>query len=359
MTELRPGDRVSHETFGNGMVQAVRDDAATVRFAGGKARMILASHLTRLSGQEYPARPVSAPAMFDAYLMVDWSANSSPKFGADSLWYCLLEPTEGRLVTVNPGTRELAFEDVRRYLRDLVERRRRTLVGFDFPYGYPAGTSESLGLTQGAAWRSMWDTLRDLVEDGANNRNNRFAVATELNGAMTTGPAPFWGCPPGQAGPFLGPTRPKPWPPEIPELRLADRAVTGPKSVWQLYGAGSVGSQALTGIPRLAVLRDDPDLAAVSQVWPFETGVGAADLAPPDTPMVVHAEIYPSLVVPSPFEDIKDAAQVRALAEQFAHLDDAAELAPLFDLSALPAESQARVVAEEGWILGVRPDSVG
>ncbi len=88
-------------------------------------------------------------------------------------------------------------------------------------------------------------------------------------------------------------------------------------------------------------------------MWPFESEVGALIPAPPDTPLVLHAEIYPSLVAPSPFEDIKDAAQVRALAEHFARLDDAGELATLFDLSALPAESLEPVGSEEGWILGV------
>lgn len=32
---------------------------------------------------------------FDAYLMVDWSANNSPKKGKDSIWYCLLEHVDG------------------------------------------------------------------------------------------------------------------------------------------------------------------------------------------------------------------------------------------------------------------------
>ncbi len=355
MTELRPGDRVLHVSFGQGVVQSVSRDTATVRFAAGKPRTILASHLERVSGQDYDRRPSGAPTMFDAYLTVDWSANSSPKSGADSLWYCLLEPAEARLVTVNPATRQVAMEDIRQHLLDLVARGRRTLVGFDFPYGYPAGTACRLGFTEGEPWRVMWDTLRDLIEDEPNNHNNRFSVAAELNGAMTTGAGPFWGCPPGQRCDFLEVTKPKPWPPDVPEFRHTDRVVAGPKSLWQLYGVGSVGSQALMGIPRLAALRDDPGLAHLSQVWPFETGVAEGGLPSRGAPFVLHAEIYPSFVSPSPFEEIKDAGQVRALAEYFAHLDDEGELATLFDLSALPLESRLDVVSEEGWILGVRP----
>ena len=65
------------------------------------------------------------------------------------------------------------------------------LVGFDFPYGYPVGTTRQLGFVEGEPWRLMWDELRNLVEDQPDNQNNRFEVAAELNGAMTTGPAPL------------------------------------------------------------------------------------------------------------------------------------------------------------------------
>ncbi len=74
--------------------------------------------------------------------------------------------------------------------------------------------------------------------------------------------------------------------------------------------------------------------------------------------MVVHAEIYPSLVAPSPLEPIKDAGQVHALAEHFAQLDDDGSLSALFDLTALSPESQVAATSEEGWIFGVPPDDV-
>lgn len=355
MPDLTRGDRVSHASFGEGVVEAVQGDVATVRFGEGKPRTILASHLERRLPQELSLRSPDAGSLFDAYLMVDWSANSEPKRGADSVWYCLLEPAEGRLFTMNPRTRQQAFEEIREQLVDLVGRGRRTLLGFDFPYGLPQGTGERLGFSGGPAWRVMWEELSLLIEDGPDNHNNRFAVAADVNGGMTTGPAPFWGCPRDQSGPFLQTTKPRPWPAEIPELRWADRAVSGPKSIWQLYGAGSVGSQALLGIPRLAALRDDPALRAVSHVWPFEaaTEAGFVPPAPPaGTPFILHAEVYPSLVPPSPLEATKDAAQVRALAEYFAGLDDDGDLGALFDLGALPPEAQ-QAVTEEGWILGV------
>ena len=357
MPDLTRGDRVSHPAFGEGVVEAVHGDAATVRFVTGKPRTILASHLERTLGSGLPSRAADVHTLFDAYLMVDWSANSSPKSGADSVWYCLLEPVDGRLMTTNPHTRHDASQEIREQLVDLVTRGRRTLVGFDFPYGFPRGTSSRLGFTGEPAWRVMWDELGLLVEDRDDNRNNRFAVAADVNGGMSTGPAPFWGCPANHAGPFLQAKKPHPWPKEIPEFRLTERAGSGPKSVWQLYGAGSVGSQALLGIPRLAALRDDEALRDVSFVWPFEGGESAPPAPSSSAPIIVHAEIYPALVPPSPFEGIKDAAQVRALAEHFARLDDAGDLAALFDLTALSPDVRQAVVAEEGWILGMKDDT--
>jgi hypothetical protein len=270
MPDLARGDRVIHATFGEGAVEAVRGEVATVRFAQGKPKSILASHLERQLREGPPPRAADAGTLFDAYLMVDWSAGSKPKTGPDSVWYCLLEPAEGRLFTTNPSTREEACEEIRGQLVNLVSRGRRVLIGFDFPYGFPRGTGARLGFSGGPAWRVMWDELSLLVEDGADNQSNRFGVAADMNGGMTTGPAPFWGCPPSQSGPLLHPKKPQPWPKDIPELRWADQAVAGPKSIWQLYGAGSVGSQALVGIPRLAALLDDPALHSVSHVWPFE-----------------------------------------------------------------------------------------
>jgi hypothetical protein len=41
---------------------------------------------------------------------------------------------------------------------------------------------------------------------------------------------------------------------------------------FRVFGHGSVGSQTLAGIPRVHELRFDPEFAARSAVWPFETG---------------------------------------------------------------------------------------
>jgi len=338
------------------VVEEVQADACLVRFGQGKPKLILTSHLERRSPR---AARIDGERLFDAYLLMDWSASSSPSQGVNSIWYCLFEPGRRQLLR-NVRTRHLAFQEIRGHLVDLVTSGLRVLVGFDFPYGYPAGTTKQLGFVEGEPWRLMWDQLLDLVEDQPNNKNNRFEVAAELNGAMTTGPAPFWGCPPKEARPLLHAKKPKPWPSAIPEFRRVERVegvAAGLKSPWQLLGAGAVGSQALVGIPWLARLRDDEAVASVSSVWPFEGGIGAPFWPPAGQGFVLHSEIYPSLVPPSPLEPVKDAGQVRALAEHFARLDEEQGLAQLFDLTSLGMDDLQAVVREEGWILGIRPDA--
>lgn len=70
--------------------------------------------------------------------------------------------------------------------------------------------------------------------------------------------------------------------------------------------------------------------------------------------LILHAEIYPSLVAVEPSGEVKDRAQVRTVAAHFAGLDDAEQLSELFAgrNSLTPLERQ-RIEQEEGWTLGV------
>jgi hypothetical protein len=122
--------------------------------------------------------------------------------------------------------------------------------------------------------------------------------------------------------------------------------------VWQLLGAGSVGSQVLTGIPVVHHLRHHVALRDRARVWPFETGLATTPAADVDDAIVI-AEVWPSSI---PFDHVdhpvKDARQVIALAHHLAALDAAGSLGPLF-VPSLTASEAAAVVAEEGWVLGL------
>lgn len=292
-------------------------------------------------------------ALFDSYVMVDWSANSVPKRGADSIWYAVIDRHRRglrRRRLDNPPTRHDAQAALVALLRRDLARGRRVLVGFDFPNAYPAGFAAAAGFA-GPPWRAVWDGLSALIDDRPDNANNRFAVAAELNRRITDGPGPFWACPPRQAGPTLTPTKPPSTGRVLPDRRLCEAYLTSTQPCWKLYTTGSVGGQALVGIPVQAALRDHPDLAGHTQVWPFETGLSPA---PSDRAHVVIAEVYPSIVPVRPGPDeVKDALQVETVARAFAARDDMGLLgADLSGPDDLTAAQRKLVEREEGWILG-------
>jgi hypothetical protein len=294
--------------------------------------------------------------LFNAYVIVDWSAASKPTTGSDSIWIGVIKRDVRFRFTFeshNPATRKEAEALIGSILDDRAKHRERTLLGFDFALGFPRGLAAGLGLPGDAPWLAVWNQIDRMVTDKADNTNNRFGVASEINRRLTGGPFPFWGCPPRDTLTTLQPKKPRAHgPDDIPEFRHAELAAKGAASVWKLYYNGSVGGQTILGIPvarRLKLARGDR-----LKVWPFETGwkaLGEADLAGVE---VVMAEVYPSLVKPAPVAgEVKDLTQARALAEHFAKVDEAGKLGALF----APDKSTAADVIldahhEEGWILG-------
>jgi hypothetical protein len=296
------------------------------------------------------------PRLFSAYVIVDWSAASKPTTGADSVWIGVLKrDVRFRMAfeSYNPATRGEAEKRLTLILDDLKKRSERALIGFDFPLGFPRGFATALKLPGDEAWRAAWDQVDKMVKDKVDNTNNRFGVASEINRRLTGGPFPFWGCPPRDTLTTLQPKKTRNHgPDDLPEFRHADLAAKGASSIWKLYYNGSVGGQAILGIPaarRIKLARGD-----AAKAWPFETGFKAlteADLAGVD---VVMAEVYPSMIkAPALPGEVKDLTQVRTTAEYFARLDEANKLGELFG----PAKGMAADVVldaerEEGWILG-------
>jgi precorrin-8X/cobalt-precorrin-8 methylmutase len=253
------------------------------------------------------------------------------------------------------------------------------LLGADLSLGYPAGTAAALGLA-GGPHASMWALLAERIEDDERNRNNRFEVAAWMNEQISGGAAPFWGCPPSRSAPTLTPTKPPPAATSEPlhcrstgssrrsrgrgldldhglsewrhvEAQLRESGHR-PASSWQLLGAGSVGSQSLTGVPVLERLRRL--LPERFEVWPFTTGLDVPEVR---TGSVVVCEVWPSLW---PIEighgRIRDEVQVESTARRLADLDSRGELAAAF-CPAVATEIRACIESEEGWVLGVPADA--
>ncbi len=284
--------------------------------------------------------------------MVDWSAASKPTTGPDSIWIGVLKRNvrfQMAFEAHNPGTRVDAEKLLNSILDELKRKSERVLVGFDFPLAFPRGTAAALKLS-GEPWRAVMDFTAKEIKDKPDNTNNRFQVGAKMNRLMTGEAFPFWGAPARDEQTMLSAKRPREHgPSDLPELRLTEQATKGPSPIWKLYYQGSVGGQALTGLPVIKRLRD----TRAAKVWPFETGwrpLSSADVA--DTEAVL-AEIYPSLFGAKPAAgEVKDQAQVRTACERFNALDEKGQLAALFG----PSKDDPRreiVEHEEGWILGV------
>ncbi|MCU0800568.1 MAG: hypothetical protein MUD11_02125 [Rhodobacteraceae bacterium] len=267
--------------------------------------------------------------MFDRVIVVDWSgrATRSPAHDSkDAIWVAVVQGASGQATPTYHRSRAAAEV----HLQALLAEGGRQLLGFDFPMGYPQGFAKAL--TGQNNTRALHGWIASHVRDGADNSNNRFEVAAGINRRLG-GQGPFWGCP--KQAPRDG----------LPARKVVDYAALGlaekrrverenppAKPVWQLLGAGSVGSQALLGIPVVHRLAQ----ATGAAVWPFE--------APRDLTL---AEVYPSLLsraVTAAADPIPDRAQVRLLALALWQLARKGRLAPLFDT---PPDAQ-----EEGWILG-------
>ena len=282
--------------------------------------------------------------VFDTVVVVDWSSSGTPSSArpsANAIWIGVASACG--VTSQYLRTRADAETMLTGLLDAEAAAGRRVLAGFDFPFGYPAGFAARLTGTTGA--RAVWRWLADRIEDGPDNRNNRFHVAEAANRSL------------GGAGPFWG--RPRSLPLDtLPERRMADYAALGlaerrrvdlavPRAQpgWKLYTAGSAGGQSLTGLPVLHRLSQ----RAGAKVWPFDRIGGAA---------LVLAEVYPSLLNAEVREQmlpgrIKDDLQVRLLAQALFALSQAGTLGLLFDT--VPEWPGCH---DEGWILGAGQEAV-
>ena len=283
--------------------------------------------------------------LFDLVMMVDWSGASTrgpARPTADRCWIGWGRPGGAPVQAEYSPTRHEAEQRIAELIGGCSGP---VLVGFDFPFGYPAGS----GLGGG---RSLAARLAAIIEDAPDGTNNRFAVAAGLNAELNPGGAgPFWGCP--AAAERKGLPARKSWRTGrvFPDSRHADARLLsrGIQSCWKLYTRGSVGSQVLMGMPAVHRLLTHPRFGERCRVWPFETQWDEC------LDGVVITEIWPSLIdCAQVAHDIKDARQVTATCEWALAADEAGSLRQAFARPPDLGPEPARVcLAEEGWILGL------
>ncbi len=177
-------------------------------------------------------------------IAVDWSGALTG--AASRIW--MASARDGALTALTaPGSRDAVREAL------LARRGDATpcLVGLDFAFSMPAWFLASRG------WRrveDLWAAARDEGETW-----------------LTECAAPFWGRP--------GASRPHDAARGLRATERAWSAAQKPKSVFQIGGAGSVGTGSVRGMPMLLALR-----GAAWAVWPFD--------APSSHTLV---EIYPRI----------------------------------------------------------------
>lgn len=270
----------------------------------------------------------------DAVVMVDWSAgnDTGPRPRRDAIWIGTAGAQAAPPLYLR--NRPLAEAWLARRIEDALARGERLMIGFDFPFAYPAGFAAAL--TGRARPLPVWDWLAARVED-APRGNNRFAVAAAINRRLGAGSGPFWGVAGKGVYEGLAPTKTG-YANPFPDRRRCETLARGSFTCWQLAYAGAVGSQILMGMPVLSRLR--ARFSGQVAVWPFE---------PLDRP-VSFVEIWPTLLdaVVRPATGpgaIRDAVQVALTARAFAALAPAHLAEMLADVP--------QVAAEEGWILGL------
>src|SRR5437667_354283 len=219
--------------------------------------------------------------------MVDWSGSDRRRAGrADCIWIAHGRATTAEPSTVSQPSRTDAEQLIRAEIESIVAANKgRVLLCADFGYGYPAGFA-SLLVNPGSdglpPWRIVWQYLSKHIQDDLGskpgqqptNRSNRFEVANAINAAVSgpTSPGPFWCL--FKPGGYVCVPQKKPAQPfvcvsgSVTALRVTDRRAKS-DTPFRLFGTGSVGSQVLTGIPRLhAPLTDTiKDRGQVRAMW--------------------------------------------------------------------------------------------
>lgn len=179
-------------------------------------------------------------------IAIDWSG--ARENAGKHIW--LAEVSDGRLVRLENGRDR---ETIANHLIAEAKRDQEMVVGFDFAFSLPMWFLDDRRLTSAL---ELWKRVEGEGEEW-----------------LRACQPPFWGRP-GMRRPIMK-----------AEFRHTDRAVPKiggiqPKSVFQIGGAGAVGTGSLRGMPILRRLHNDG-----FAIWPFD---------PPGWPRVV--EIYPRLL---------------------------------------------------------------
>jgi diadenosine tetraphosphate (Ap4A) HIT family hydrolase len=184
-------------------------------------------------------------------IAIDWSGAKS---GARSrIW--LAEVRDGRLTRLESGRDR---REVIKHVIDDVSADPDVVVGLDFAFSFPSWFVEQQGTT---SIEELWDLVDKRGEEW-----------------LRDCPHPFWGRPGKRKPDLTGHLR-------LTEQRAPKQKGVSPKSIFQIGGAGAVGTGSIRGMPHLARLREAELPEGRFSIWPFHEV---------QNPLVI--EIYPRLL---------------------------------------------------------------
>lgn len=230
-------------------------------------------------------------------LVADWSGAAA--VAAQRRHIAVAESVDGRVVAVSTGrSRADTVDALVTEVSAAAAAGHRLVVGLDFAFSFPQWFCEATGAAEvGDVWRTAARCADEWLAETP----------------------PFWGR--RTRRPDLG---------DRPHLRRCEVG-TGARSVFQIGGAGAVGTASVRGMPALLRLRD-----AGAAIWPFD----------PPAPVQV-CEVWPRLSI--------GTLRKSDSAARSAWLDERSDaLAP--DVRALAATSEDVFDAvAAAWDLGRRP----
>jgi len=284
------------------------------------------SLIARLMGkEEAPPRP-SNPSRFDCFIGIDYSGAGTSIARLKGLQWYDARPGREAVKLAPPASKPTARtanwtrREVAHMLLDRARGDERFVAGIDHCFAMPWGYFERHGLTSWPAFLDHFAQHWPAHEDHASIQELRAGLAQKAEPDRHTG---------------------KP-----SEFRLAETWTSSAKSVFLFGVPGAVATSSHAGIPWLKWLRDQAGDRL--HFWPFDGWEPAPGKS-------VIAEVYPSILrrrypVAGLTADEQDASAVATW------LADMAVRGALGQYFAMPplTEAEQRIVACEGWVLGVR-----
>lgn len=263
---------------------------------------------------------------FERYIGIDWSGAAQVRDGIAVAQLCQTDERPESLSRDFGWSRESVMDWL---VAELLPDKKRTFVGLDFCFGYPAGAAKKV--FDADRWSDLPFKMRDLIGKRTARQTSEHINAEKFNGF----------------GPFRIGHAARNYDfylrHGIGRYRHTELFAPGALSAWDVLQGAQVALSTITGIAALATLIEARTRgSAAFSIYPFE------DVSEDDH---VIAEVYPGLAPRNSYSPghIGDALRVT---EWVRRADSERRLLNIPSWPNAPANIEA-LIKEEGWIAGL------